>query len=183
MQARLADIAELTMGSAPSSRAGGDARFVQIKDLRPRGRSLVAGLAPAVDRASPIQRGDVLLAARGDPAPVAMADEEIWGAFPTADIYLIRARPQMADAGYVLAFLRSPKAQSALREATGGTLLPRISKKALDELEIELPPLERQRQIGALALLLDQRAALLERRIDAERRWRDQLLNQLIQAS
>ena len=183
MQARLADIAELTMGSAPSSRAGGDARFVQIKDLRPGRRSLVAGLPPVVDRASPIQRGDVLLAARGDPAPVAMADEEIWGAFPTADIYLIRARRQMADAGYVLAFLRSPRAQSALREATGGTLLPRISKKALDELEIELPPLERQRQIGALALLFDQRAALLERRLDAERRWRDQLLNQLIQAS
>lgn len=183
MHARLADIAELTMGSAPSTRSGGDARFVQIKDLTPGRRSLVAGPAPSVDRASPIQPGDVLLAARGDPAPAVMADEEIWGAFPTADIYLIRARPQKADARYVLACLRSPKAQSALREPTGGTLLPRISKKALDELEIELPPLERQRQIGALALLLDHRAALLERRLDAERRWRDQLLNQLIQAS
>lgn len=183
MQARLADIAELTMGSAPNSRASGGARFVQIKDLTPGRRLLVAGPAPAVDRASPIQRGDVLLAARGDPAPVAMADEDIWGAFPTADIYLIRARPEMADAGYILAFLRSPSAQSALRGSTSGTLVPRISKKSLDEIELELPPLERQRQIGTLALLLDRRTALLKRRLEAEQRWRDQLLNQLIQAS
>jgi restriction endonuclease S subunit len=183
MQARLASIAELTMGSAPASRTGGDARFVQIKDLKPGRRSLVSGPAPAVDRASPIREGDVLLAARGDPAPVAMADEEIWGAFPTADIYLIRAKPQIADAGYILAFLRSQSAQSALRGSTSGTLLPRISKKSLDDIELDLPTLERQRQIGALALLLDRRAALLERRLDAERRWRDQLLNQLIQTS
>jgi restriction endonuclease S subunit len=183
MQARLADIAELTMGSAPTSRTGGDARFVQIKDLKPGRRSLVPGLAPAVDRASPIREGDILLAARGDPAPVVMADEEIWGAFPTADIYLIRANTQVADAGYLLAFLRSQTAQSTLRESTGGTMLPRIPKKALDDIELDLPPLGRQRQIGALAILLDHRAALLGRRLDAERRWRDQLLNQLIQAS
>lgn len=183
MQARLANIADLTMGSAPASRTGGDARFVQIKDLKPGRRSLVSGPAPAVDRASPIREGDVLLAARGDPAPVAMADEELWGAFPTADIYLIRAKPHIADAGYILTFLRSPSAQSALRGSTSGTLLPRISKKSLDEIELDLPPLARQRQIGALALLLDRRATLLERRLDAERRWRDQLLNQLIQAS
>jgi restriction endonuclease S subunit len=112
-----------------------------------------------------------------------MADNEILGAFPTADIYLIRAKHQISDAGYILAFLRSQSAQSALRGSTSGTLLPRISKKSLDEIELDLPPIERQRQIGALALLLDHRAALLERRLDAERHWRDQLLNQLVQAS
>lgn len=180
---RLSDIAEVTMGSAPVSRGGGDARYVQIKDLNPGRRSLVQAAAPAVDRATPIKEWDLLLAARGDPAPVVMADDEILGAFPTADIYLIRAKPQIADAGYILAFLRSQSAQWALRGSTSGTLLPRISKKSLDEIELDLPPLERQRQIGVLALLLDRRATILERRLDAERRWRDQLLNQLIQAS
>jgi hypothetical protein len=183
MEARLADIVEITMGVAPAARSAGGARFVQIKDLTLSRRALVSGPPPEVGRASPIQPDDVLFAARGEPAPVALADEGLWGAYPTADVYLLRAGRTGLDPGFLVALLRSDEVQSLLRQTTGGTVLPRISKKALEDLEVILPPLERQRQIGALARLLDRRVELLDQRLNAERRWRAQLLNQLIKTS
>ena len=161
----LAHLAEVITGSSPDRRVARDAvRFIQIKDLDPQKRDLVAGTRPTAKRALAARVGDVLLAARGGQAVIAgnAAGTGLEGAYPTLDVYLIRPDQERVDPAYLAAWLTFEPVRSSLQASTTGALIPRIPIGSLKDLPIPLPSLERQRQIGALFHLAYQEAAVLE---------------------
>lgn len=178
---RLGQVAEILAGVAPERSASGPARFLQIGDLREGEGPTITGTVPQVTRATPVQLGDVLVASRGSPAAIAEARPSFLGAYVTSDVYLVRPDKRRLEAGYLLAYLRLPAVQSKLREATAGSQVPRIPRPALDELEVPLPPLERQRRIAELVAEFDLRSRQLEKRAALEIQLHAAALNQLFE--
>lgn len=161
----LAQIAEVITGSSPDRRVACDAvSFIQIKDLDPAKRALVAGGRPTAKRAVAAKAGDILLAARGGQAVIAgdAAGAGLEGAYPTLDVYLIRPDQRQLYPAYLAAWLTFEPVRNDLQASTTGALIPRIPIGSLKELPIPLPSLPRQRQIGALFHFAHQEAALLE---------------------
>ncbi|MFN4042037.1 MAG: hypothetical protein ACK4I0_10275 [Brevundimonas sp.] len=166
---RLAELALIVTGVAPPSDGGG-VRFIQMKDLDPERRQLVRRAAPTAGRATPVERGDVLVPSRGERTLAIRPDSELLGAFPSLDVYLVRPDEGRLDPDYLAAFLTLPAVGASLRTSTAGASLPRIPKEALSELEVPTPPMERQRAIGGLAACAREQALLGTRLRDAEAR-------------
>ena len=166
---RLSELALIVTGVAPPSDGGGG-RFIQMKDLDPERRQLVRRAVPTAGRATPVERGDVLLPSRGDRTLAIRPDSELLGAFPSLDIYLVRPDEGRLDPDYLAAFLSLPQVGAALRTSTAGASLPRIPKEALSDLEVPTPPLQRQRAIGGLAACARTQALLATRLRNAEAR-------------
>jgi hypothetical protein len=161
----LAELAEVITGSSPDRHAARDAvPFIQIKDLDPAKRDLVAGARPTAKRAVAAEAGDILLAARGGQAVIAgdAAGVGLEGAYPTLDVYLIRPNQKRVDPAYLAAWLTFEPIRNSLQASTTGALIPRIPIGSLKDLAIPLPSLQRQRQIGTLFHLAHKEAALLE---------------------
>lgn len=165
----LAELAEVITGSNPDRSVVRDSvSFMQIKDLDPVKRALVLGARPTAKRAVAAQAGDILLAARGGQAVVAgeAAGAGLEGAYPTLDVYLIRPDHDRLAPAYLAAWLTFEPTRNALQASTTGALIPRIPIGSLKDLVVPLPPLQHQRQIGALFQLAHREAALLERLIE-----------------
>ena len=166
--ARLSDTATILSGVNPEPANDGGCRFVQIRNLGADDAALLLGRRPTAGRALPIQRGDVLLAARGDRAPAIRATEAQLGAYIALDIYLIRPDLARLDPDYLVAFLMRPETSASLRKSTAGASLPRIPKDAIADLQIPLPSIERQKAIGGVASCIHRRRELASRLIAVE---------------
>ena len=109
------------------------------------------GDRPLVSRALPIQAGDILIAARGERTLAAEADADLFNAYATLDLYLIRPDVTQLDPSFLLAILLLPQTGARLRASTAGASLPRIARNDIALLEVPDLPLDRQRSIGRLA--------------------------------
>ncbi len=173
----LANIANIVTGSSPAKAVAKElVPFIQIKDLDPSKRALVAGAKPTARRAMAARPGDVLLAARGGQAVVVGqgAGDGLAGGFPTLDVYLIRPDIKRLDPAYLAARLMLEHVRQSLQASTTGALIPRIPIAALKGLPIPLPPLARQRAIGALFHLARAEADLMDRLTTLTRHLREQ---------
>lgn len=165
---RLSDAAIVLSGVNPEPASDDGCRFVQIRNLGADDGDQLVGRRPTAGRAAPIQHGDILLAARGERASAIKAKESHLGAYIALDIYLIRPDQARLDPDYLVAFLMRPETSASLRKSTAGASLPRIPKDAIAELEIPLPPMERQKAIGGVASCIHRRRELASRLIAVE---------------
>ena len=173
----LDSVATVMTGMAPVAirpqAAVAAAKFLSIKDLDVSKRELRTAAEPDAKRATPVEPGDVLLAARGDRPAVIEADEALFGAYPTLDVYLIRPDPLQLLPGFLVAWLSQERVAANLRSATSGVLIPRIPIALLKELPIPLPSLQRQHLIGTLAQAMRRESDLMQRLTDAHVRQRE----------
>jgi hypothetical protein len=165
---RLSDTATILSGVNPEPANDDGCRFVQIRNLGADDSDLLLGRPPTAGRAAPIQRGDILLAARGERTSAIKAKESQLGAYIALDIYLIRPDLARLDPEYLVAFLMRPETGALLRKSTAGASLPRIPKDAIADLQIPLPSIERQKAIGGVASCIHRRRELASRLIAVE---------------
>lgn len=165
---RLSDTAVILSGVNPDPATGDGCRFVQIRNLSVDEGELLAGRRPTAGRAVPIQKGDVLLAARGERTPAVGATEFLFGAYAALDVYLIRPDQTRLDPEYLVAFLMRPATGTLLRKSTAGASLPRIPKDAIAGLAVPLPAIDRQRAIGGVASCIHRRRELASRLMAVE---------------
>lgn len=163
----LREISNIYSGLAIREGGDGPARFVRLSDLSDlksgRAPKLAAGEAPAVTRALSIEKGDLILAARGTATDVCQAAQPWFGAFISLDLYLVRPDPSKVDSGFLAAFLDLPETQAVFSGNKQGTGLARLPKEALDRLVVPLPPMPTQKLIAELARSFGEEAALLQR--------------------
>lgn len=179
----LSEVASISSGVAPEKARADPVRFVQIRDLAGQLRNLTTGDRPRVARALPIRSGDILIAARGDRTLAAEADESLFGAYATLDLYLIRPEPARLDSSFLLAVLLLPQTGAKLRASTAGASLPRIARDELAKLELPDISLERQRSIGQLARAHRSYRDLLLRLADRHAAAADLQINEALRAS
>ena len=106
-----------------------------------------------------VQSGDVLINITGDSvARACMAPDGYLPARVNQHVAIIRANSQKADGHYILYFLQKQKEHLLLIASSGGTRNA-LTKKMLEDLVLDLPPLPVQRKIAATLSALDDKIA------------------------
>ena len=104
----LRNIAAVLSGVTIRENVDGQARFMRLSDLSNlkagRTPTLATGEAPEVARALGIKEGDLIVAARGAATDVCMANETVFGAFVSLDLYLVRPDVSKVNPQYLYAF-------------------------------------------------------------------------------
>lgn len=164
----LREIATVFSGvSVRESKSLGSARVMRLADLTnvKAGRvpAMLRGEPPEVARATPIENGDLIVAARGSSTDVCAANESIFGAYISLDLYLVRPQPKRINFEYLRAFLELPATQALLASEKQGSGLARLPKEALEKTAIPFPPLHQQSLIAGLALAFEDEKKLLKR--------------------
>lgn len=134
--------------------AGGAWRVLQLRDVGDHGRimwHLVRGSAESsLLSASAVRAGDVLFAPRSPRVNALMLGREV-DDHPTAassHFYIVRTDTGRLDPGYLVWFLNHPRTKRVLEAENRGTHLPFLPIQALRQLDVPLPPIERQRHIA-----------------------------------
>lgn len=142
-----------------------------IEGARPGPASVKAALKP----------GDVLINLRGDENATAVVPliSDDGPVYVTLDVGVIRPDRDRVDPHYLAAWLGLPATQASLSADREGSRVPRLSLRALSELAVPLPPLERQRRFGALHTEVVRERALRNQIAEA----RERLLHELLRRS
>jgi hypothetical protein len=163
----LRELATVFSGVQPRGSKDASSRFMRLADLTDvkagRVPALVPGEPPEVARALPIEEGDLIVAARGTSTDVCSANDFIFGAYISLDLYLVRPQPKLINSEYLRTVLELPATQALLASEKQGTGLARLPKEALEKTAIPLHPLHQQRLIAGLALSLEDEKRLLKK--------------------
>ena len=112
---------------------------------------IVAQRAKAAERhlSYCLQRGDVVIPSRGDYYQAWLFEGSDDPVFPVGQLSVIRPSPQL-DARYLVWQLNEPSTQKRISLLLTGTTIKALTKAALLSLEVEIPPMSKQRQIAEL---------------------------------
>lgn len=133
----------------------GEARAViQVADLEPHGISAEDLTSEVVDamKADPYRAelGQVLLSQFTSNLRVALVDEEVIKRDPIVgtNISIITPKPDVATPEYLLALFSSQAFHAQIERLTGGSTIAQLSVSALKGLEIPVPSLAQQQELG-----------------------------------
>lgn len=88
-----------------------------------------------------------------------LEDNEI--AFGSTEFIVMRAREGISDPQFVYYLATSPMFRNvAIKSMVGSSGRQRVQQSVLDELELTVPSLEKQKQIGSFLALLDKKIAV-----------------------
>lgn len=195
---KLKELAEISLGisfrSGLLSDEAGDSFLLQMKDL---GVDTALDLSGKLDSLFKIQRplikaadalveGDILFRSRGANFTAVIIEKTIkaksrlQNVFPVSPLYLIRLRSEKLLPAYLLWFINNADTQKQLQQMSEGTQIKMLSKKNLDNLEIIIPSLEKQKKIVALNALFKKEKLLLENLIEKKKDYLDAVLRREI---
>lgn len=195
---RLGDVAGIAIGYQHRERVShvehGTHRLIQGKDIvrseeladDSDGQSGWRVLTQELDRVTPkgdasryrIQPGDLLFVSRGTTnIAVPLVEPFVkpmpfdWDTLiPAYVFYIVRPARQRVLPEYLAWFINQPPAQAFLARHSRGTLVKLLPKGVFEELEVPVPPLEKQRCIVELEHLRAREEFLLKQLADARRR-------------
>jgi hypothetical protein len=96
-----------------------------------------------------LQRGDVVIPSRGDYYKAWLFEGADDPVFPVGQLSLIRPDTRL-DARYLVWNLNEPSTQQRISLLLTGTTIKALTKASLLSLEVEVPPMPKQRQIAEL---------------------------------
>ena len=97
-----------------------------------------------------VEKDDVLLNITGDSvARACIVEEEVLPARVNQHVAIIRANPEMVISSYLLYFLQLRKPY-LLQLASGGATRNALTKKMLEDIEINIPTIEEQKRIVSI---------------------------------
>lgn len=161
MKIKLGTLATISMGQTFRSRLerdqAGDVRVVQMRDLTAENTvnamTLVQISLDSVSDHHQLQEGDIIFRSRGVTNTAAFVDQDIGLATLAAPLIRIRITVNNLIPEYLVWYLNQPVAQAYLLSHQEGTAQKKISKHALEELDVQLPPLATQEKIIELDAL------------------------------
>lgn len=169
MKNKLKDIALVQMGLSFRSRiepdTDGNVAVIQMRDLTEDNKLDHSNLTTInindINERHLVQYKDLIFRSRGRTTTAAIIDQEPGQAVVAAPLFLIRATSEKVLPEYLYWFINLSSSQAFLHSRATGTMMIMIGKLALDALEIPLPNLETQKQIVALADLLNTEQRLM----------------------
>jgi restriction endonuclease S subunit len=165
----LGEIAAIQTGVFAKPVTDGEVVYLQAKNFDEFGK-LQTKLYPEIQYQSInehhlLLKGDVLFAAKGVKNFASCFDRNSMSAVASTSFFVIRIYPKQREntvPDYLAWMLNQENIQSFLKSKARGTSIPSIRKTDLEALEIELPPIEKQRIIIQLAELMEKEYALRE---------------------
>lgn len=116
-----------------------------------------------------LQRNDILFRSRGVSNTAALVTEAMKSSLASAPLMVIRIKSRKVEPAYVAWYLNHPYGQHQISRLSEGTSLLMVNKLALEQLEIDLPPLDTQTTIAEIAAL-DQREQQIMDQLTQKRR-------------
>jgi hypothetical protein len=158
---QIGEVAEVRMGVTLRGRDAtrpdpqGSCRLIRISDLSDDGQLVNRELlrfepADRIRAESFLRAGDVLLPNRGTRTTAYAFDLPDQDALVGAQFYVLRPDPKIIRPDYLSWFLRSDVAAAHLSEHRKGTLVQTVQRRDVLEMELPLPPLQKQALIAAL---------------------------------
>ena len=188
MKKKLKEISSVQMGYSFRSRLeaseGGGVAVIQMKDLLDDNTVGCDGLVKidldAVKEHHLAQKGDLVFRSRGHVTTAAVLLEDPGKAVVAAPLLRIRVtRPDKVLPEYLNWYISQRDAQIFLTSRAKGTVQKMISKQAIEDLEVALPSLEKQKNIVELATLSAREQTLLQQLSDKREQYISTILMQL----
>lgn len=187
MKMKIKKLATVQMGYSFRSRLeaseGGGVAVIQMKDLLDDNTvgcdDLVKIDLDAVKEHHLAQRGDLVFRSRGHVTTAAVLLEDPGKAVVAAPLLRIRvAKPDKVLPEYLNWYISQRDAQIFLTSRAKGTVQKMISKQAIEDLEVALPSMEKQKNIVELATLSAREQILLHTLAD---KWEQYISTVLMQ--
>jgi len=143
---RSSDLVDGPMGEEPIP-------YIRIKDVQ-RGQATKGSswLSPdavaSVDVRLKLRAGDVLLSKSGAIGKVGVVRNGGVGAIAANGFHTLRPDRDRLDPHFLLAYLDSSECRSWLDDRAVGSAIRRLSRRALEELPVPLPPLQLQQRVA-----------------------------------
>ncbi|MFH2063890.1 MAG: N-6 DNA methylase [Pseudomonadota bacterium] len=128
--------------------------YVRIKDVE-RGQAtkgsswLSRNAAGLIDVRWKLKAGDVLLSKSGTIGKAGIVRNGAVGAIAAGGLFVLRPAPDRLDPHFLLAYLVSGEARSWLEDKGRGATIRHLSRRAIDELPIPVPPIQMQHRVAA----------------------------------
>lgn len=174
---KLSELALVAVGYAFRERldayATGDVTVLQMKNIDDSDTLCLVDTAPRINlpnlnQRQCIRKGDLLLRARGQFHTAAEVTADMGRTIVAAPLMLIRVTSTGLLPAYLRWFINQPQTQSTLTALAAGTHVRSINKVVLENLQIPVPAIDKQRIIFEIAQLGEREkglmAALSERR-------------------
>lgn len=187
MKIKIKKLATVQMGYSFRSRLeaveGGNVSVIQMKDLLDGNTvgcdDLVRINMEAMKDHHLAQRGDLVFRSRGHVTTAAVLLEDPGKAVVAAPLLRIRVtKPDKILPEYLNWYISQRDAQIFLTSRAKGTVQKMISKQAIEELEVALPSLEKQKNIVELAMLSAREQTLLHTLADKREQYISTVLMQ-----
>ena len=124
-------------------------------------KSVTHVLFPGDVRQHFVHRGDLVFRSRGQSYSAALVRREPIATIVASPLLVIRPQPSKVEPAYLRWFLNQPTTHHTLGSIAAGTSVKIISKAALEQLEVPVPPLDMQRKIVELGELMEQETKLM----------------------
>ena len=191
MKKRLNEIAEVTIGQSFRSRLeredDGNMAVVQMKDLTAENlidsQSLMQVDIKKINERQLVKKGDIVFRARGQNNTAAHINQDLGQAVIAAPLLRIRISKENVLPEYLVWWVNQPKSQAYLASHAKGTASRMISKPVLEELCVEVPPIEKQKQIVELANLVHEEQKLLCELAEKRTKYMEGILMQVASGS
>lgn len=127
--------------------------YVCIKDIQ-RGQAtkgsswLSEDAASSVDAQWKLRAGDVLLSKSGTIGKAGIVRNGAVGAVAAGGLFVIRCDQERIDPHFLAAYLNSGECKAWLDEKARGATIRHLSKRALDEMPIPVPPIQIQNRVA-----------------------------------
>lgn len=159
----------------------GKTRVIQTKDISNKGVLDLLSLTPVtledIKEDHFLENGDIILRSRGGTNfPAATVRNLSFATVAAAPILIVRVNDQSVLPEYLTWHLNQPRTQGLLQMMAQSTFIPTISKAALSQLTVLLPPIRVQQAIMTLHQLVEMESQLLQE-ISTKRR---ELTNRLL---
>lgn len=129
----------------------GDVIYLQVKHFDECGRLQGALHGDLISTEIPekhlLQPGDVLFAAKGSKNFATVFENHNESAVASTSFFTLRLTTQMLLPHFLAWQLNNPNIQTLLKSMASGTAMPSISKQVLENIEIDVPTIERQKAI------------------------------------
>ena len=157
MRKSLNNIASLQTGLFAKPLSMGEVVYLQSKHFGEQG-DLLANLHPdlSIEDISVkhlLRVGDVLFAAKGTKNFAAVYVEHNLPAVASTSFFVIRLLGSDLLPEYLAWFLNNPSTQASLKAKAMGTSIPSISKQVLEDLEITIPSIDKQKSVVLISKL------------------------------
>ncbi len=167
---KLKDIARISSGVTFRSRVeaskDGNVRVIQMKNL---GDDNFVHLKESIhihhSKSKPNQLarlGDIIFRSRGQINTAALLQEEAENTIVAAPLFRVRPDTRKVMPEFLLWWINQPSSQSYLASRSKGTRVKMVSKKGLENLEVNLPSLEQQAKVAEFFSLSMREQQLLE---------------------
>lgn len=180
METPIKDIANTQTGLFAKPTGKGELVYLQSKHFDENGNLTTALypelLAGNISERHLLMAGDVLFAAKGTKNFAAVYEDTNLPAVASTSFFVLRITNNNVLPKFLAWFLNHTQTQAVLKGKAKGTSIPSITKSALEDLELAIPPIQKQEMVVRLSQLVLRETELRERILSQ----RKQLIEQQI---